>query len=92
MHLRAHLGRRTYAEPGWVAIFAPGWEVELDQRSRLVLRRTFAELGRVGAADFWLGYRLAESFGSTQNVLMPAPATHMHIVAGSATSIVGWAH
>ncbi len=38
------LSRRTYAEPGGFAIFAGGSEVESDQRSRVVLCRTLAEL------------------------------------------------
>ena len=37
----ARFVRRTYAEPGWVAIFAPGSEVESDQRSRVVLPPNF---------------------------------------------------
>ena len=45
--------RRTYAEPGGFAIFARGSEVESDQRSRVVRRRTFAELGWGGVPDFW---------------------------------------
>ena len=34
---------------GWFAMFALGSEVEQDQRSRVVRRRTFAELVRGGA-------------------------------------------
>ena len=63
--------RRTYAEPGWVAIFAPGSEVELDQRSRVVRRRTFAELGWGGAQDFWRGFLNAWLTGTV--LIWPAP-------------------